>query len=205
MLLGTAALALLIGTTASDPPAVNARPSCELPPLDRNARTIVLRMSGGGAVSTVGIAGLNEGMTTGEIHIRPGRTKLQLFVQSGGDPVILRFSGRVDRISSVAVVAGTGAGVTGVARSKVHFVIGRKCYLPLLPAKLREALGREPDLSAEISDLYKAWTDGRRFGHQEIHGEYGRGQSKLAEKMDWLHPGGVVDMDPSKVVASGRA
>jgi len=141
MMFGTAALALLIGSAAAPQSApLIQRSSCELPPLDRHARLVVLQTSGGDAVSTVGIAGLNEGMTTGEIRIGPGRARLQLIVFSSSNPMVLRVTGQVTRVSRVVMISRVGAGVTGVPSSTVRFAIGTKCYAPQDPAKLHQAL-----------------------------------------------------------------
>lgn len=158
-----------------------------------------MRMSSGAAVSTVAVAGLDEGTTSGEIRIGPGRGKLQLAIVSS-EPTVVRFTGRVARLSDVVMVNTAGAGVIGVPVAKVHFSIGRRCNLPVDPTTV---LGKRPVISNDISDLYRAWTDGRSFRHREIHGEWGRAKTRLGEKMDWMYPGGVAAIDPAKVVSSG--
>ena len=204
MMFGTAALALLIGSAAAPQSApLIQRSSCELPPLDRHARLVVLQTSGGDAVSTVGIAGLNEGMTTGEIRIGPGRARLQLIVFSSSNPMVLRVTGQVTRVSRVVMISRVGAGVTGVPSSTVRFAIGTKCYAPQDPAKLHQALGMTPDVSRSIDELHQAWTDGRRFRHQETEPADDRPKTHLQEEMDRFHPGGIVAIDAGKVVASG--
>jgi len=154
-------------------------------------------MSRGAAISTVTVAGQNEITTTGEVRIGPGRGKLQLAIESS-EPVVVRFAGEVARLSDVVMINRSGAGVVGIPGSKVHFSIGRRCSVPVDPTV---SLGKTPARSEQISDLYKAWTDGRHFRHQDIHGEYGHAKTRLAEEMDWMYPGGVVEIEPSKVAS----
>lgn len=182
--------------------SITAPTQCDLPKLPGDGRVVVLRMSGGDAVSTVAVAGLNDGTTTGEVRIGPGRGKLQLAIHSN-EPVLVRFTGQVNRLTKVLMLSRAGAGVTGIPSSKVRFRIGNRCFLPRDPAKLRKALGRAPDVSEDISELHKAWTDGRRFRHEKLVPDYGSARTNLAEEMQRFHPGGVVKIDPAKVVSSG--
>lgn len=195
-----AALALSVGT-APAAPALDPRSACVLPALPREGRLVVLRMSGGDAVSTVAVAGLNQGTTTGEIRIGPGRGPLQLAIVSN-EPVIVRFTGEVARVSDVVLINRAGAGVTGLPASKVHFGVGAKCDFYINPAK---AWGRTAALSEEINDLHKAWTDGRRFRHQEVDPEYDPAKNRLAQFMDSFYPGGIMVIDPNRVVSSSPA
>jgi len=188
MLVGIAAL---VASLAAPAPSA----ACDLPKLSGDARLVALRISGGDAVSTVGVAGLNDGTTTGEIRIGPGRGKVQLAIYSN-EPVVIRLTGQAIRLSKVVMINRVGAGVVGIPRSKVSFSIGNRCFLPNDPAKLRDALGKAPDVSEDINDLHQAWTDGRRFRHQEIARDYVSAKTDLADKMELFYPGGVMAINP---------
>src|SRR4051794_24017693 len=106
-------LIALLGLAASHTADVVPASLCQFPHLPRPGRLVVVRMSSGAAVSTVAVAGLDEGTTSGEIRIGPGRGKLQLAIVSS-EPTVVRFTGRVARLSDVVMVNTAGAGVIGV-------------------------------------------------------------------------------------------
>jgi hypothetical protein len=207
-----AALAFHIGlASAPDAPLSAAQRAfaaeqavCPLPPADRRDQLVVVRMSGGDAVSTVAVAGLDKSTSYGEIAIGPGPGRMQLMIESN-EPIVIRFTGRVDRLSKVVMVGRAGAGVIGVPRTKVHFTIGRKCYLHRAPQYLIVQTGRKADLFEEMNALHKGWTDGKVFRHAEAVEAEDRGrQTRLEAKLDDFYPSGVVALDPLMIVASSK-
>lgn len=179
--------------------------SCALPSFDARHKLIVVRLSGGESVSTVAVGGLDRATETGEIRIGAGTAKLNVVVEATDDMVV-RFSGRVSRLSKVVVMSPTGGGVTGVPAEKIHFRIGEQCELPHDAQQLQKALVKRPDIIWEPGDLYRGWTDGQTVRHEGVARSTDRGpRTYLEEQLDWLHPGGVMSIDPSTVVSSGEA
>lgn len=81
---------------------LRATPVCPLPPAPKEAKLVAFSTSGGQAVSSAAIGGLDEATELVDVTIEPGEKPLYLVLTSHNS-VIWRFAGHTERISQAVV------------------------------------------------------------------------------------------------------
>lgn len=194
--------------------------SCEIPKPAAGQYLVVVGSYEGEAMSTTSVAGQDEETTSSRVEIEPGTEPLYLLLASF-EARVWQITGATSRVARVVLASrrNSGAGVTGVARDKVTFAPEGDCM----------SLTTKAD---EISKVVMKGAISRSVGRgpDAIIGEYGIHLVKLPsglitkaprrtpapstlttdEAMVWdesmrFNPGGVAEIDPTKVVASPRA
>lgn len=199
------------------------RPECELPPPTSDAEIILLSAYEGAALASVGMH--NTETRAGLINIQHGSRPLYVVLLTAR-PVIWRFEGDVSRIQRVVLSStATGpnggdpkdgpplVGATGLKPSQIFFApkIGCVNFFHEHPSwdsalgvrSLRLGLGRLPDVIA---------TDYRVAGFSLPDGEIlqpaekgdARNWENLRSQVSLFYPGGVVPIDPAKVISSQK-
>lgn len=210
----------------------NARPQltdeerhglCAVPGISAEARFSLLSTYEAEALSNVTIGSQDSVTETAGIEIEPGSEPLYVVLLSYG-PIIWRFSGAVERLERVVIASAiTGpsqghakrlplAGATGVPAERVTFVKSPHCfrYFSKAPsinsavtiARLKEAVGREPDATTSAYELL----DVALPSGEVEKSPRPRLWHKLANPyISRFWPAGVVEIDPHAVVASQPA
>jgi len=107
--------------------------ACTLPPAPQGAKVVLFEGQHGQGISTVAIGSQDMMTYASSVTIEPGAEPLYLVLAAYG-PMIWQFDGAVDRVAKAVLVALDQAdattipvGVTGLAKEKVAFGIGRDC------------------------------------------------------------------------------
>ncbi|MEM7635491.1 MAG: hypothetical protein AAF299_13075 [Pseudomonadota bacterium] len=136
-------------------------PGCAPPQVQADEKLVLLGAYQGAAASSVTIQGQDKPTWAADIVVREGPDPLYVVLTSL-EPVIWKFSGATDRIQNVILTsqllsnqALVGSGLTGIDKSKVSFVLGKKCLTHLhgiggpqearARTRVAKAIGREPD------------------------------------------------------------
>jgi Ca2+-binding EF-hand superfamily protein len=102
--------------------------TCPIPTVPANAEIIFLGLNVGSAVAnaTFGSQGIVTYMT--EVLIEPGTRPIYLLTTSG-KPMILRFSGAVERLARVVNLSKPPMGFVGIDRARVGWFEERVCFV----------------------------------------------------------------------------
>ena len=143
---------------------------CEIPEVDEKDKLILLSAHRGAAFSNVTVSGPDKSTSAEEVIIKEGEGSIYLVLTSS-DRMIWLISGATDRISHVVLTNPSGPrngiiglGVSGVDKSRVHFLRNPEIYLTdftkadsaeATQAKdaLRSLAGRNPDQISAIEEL----------------------------------------------------
>lgn len=221
----SATVALLIGTGGSSARAIFDRHDslteyerqewCGLPPITTGAKFIIVSADIAVALSSAAVGSQDEITTTASVQIEPGEEPLYVVFISLR-PIVWRFSGAVDRIEHVALAGSitgpNGAdsppllGATGLPAERITMVRRSQCYRYFSEvqsiagattiAALKQAVGRAPDLVSAASRLLRIALPSRSIE------AYSQSYEPKAPYASAEFPGGIVDIDPSTVVAS---
>ena len=160
-----AAVAKLGPEVLTDPASAPVRvvePGCELPPVEKADKLILLGGYEGSALANMTALGQDTETTAAELFIESGDEPL-FIVAATHEGVLFKADGATDRIRKLVLISGhasssgtSGSGVSGIDKSKVSFLNGgRRCleYFHEVAgmkgvkakASLRNLVGREPD------------------------------------------------------------
>ncbi len=129
--------------------------ACQLPKPQSTQQIIVLNAQRGREIPRVSVAGMTQTTWSGTVKIEPGAEPLWILA-TANDPMVWRFEGAVERVAQFVVVPEwrddlPAAGVTGLTKEQVHFVMPAGCEMRGFVDKagaspvLNEFLGRAPD------------------------------------------------------------
>jgi Ca2+-binding EF-hand superfamily protein len=151
------------------------RANCEMPKASQPAKVVLLGLYETESLSSVALGSQDEVTGVGNVTVEPGRDPLYIVIASYR-PTIWRFSGSLERIERVVVMAQRGltakgvsnvtplAGVVGVARDKLSFpkpnCITSFSETPSIASAqaasaIRAAAGKSPDVIAGKYKLNK--------------------------------------------------
>jgi len=133
-----------IAAAAKDLGANSARPNirnqtksthCEAEKTQEGTDLVVLSINEGAVLSSVAVAGMDEITSVARLVIEPGETPIHLFLAARSN-TIWDISGATKRLSKVIVQRSDrsgkpGAGVLGIPREKVQFVVAGSCLEPI--------------------------------------------------------------------------
>lgn len=220
----SATLAFLIGTSGSATPFVFPHDSlteyerqewCGLPPISAGAKFIIVSADIAVALSSAAIGSQDEITTTASVEIEPGEEPLYIVLISAR-PILWRFSGALDRIEHVglagSITGPNGAqsppllGATGLPAERIAMVKRSQCYRYFSEvqsiagattiAALKQVVGGEPDSASVANRLLRIMLPSRTIE------AYSQSYESKAPYASREFPGGIVDINPSTVVAS---
>ncbi len=198
--------------------------SCGFPKAQPGAKLVLLSAARGRALSSVNLGDDTVSVSVANAWIEPGTAPLYIVIASAR-PMIWQFSGSVDRLQSVVVSAQRRragkkamAGVIGVDASRVHipsrvdclrYFRGSKSSRSLrAKARVKALTGRLPDHVLSTSSVSTVSLPGGIFDRAAAY-ENGvvvpqnSPGATLWRRFERIYPGGLVTIDPSKVVAAG--
>lgn len=197
---------------------------CDLPEPEMDARIIYVGGYQAGILSNVAIAGQDSVTETPEVIVQSGNYPLYIVAASHG-PMIWRFSGHTERVSRFVVSANSnagpkGVGATGLSRQRVTFIDQKGC-IPgdwnldtvkkmALKIALETTLKREVATVIGQNTLREKAGRSRAFdwfsadGHDEITFGHVAQRGDPGEMVSQFSPGGVAELDPTQVIASGK-
>jgi len=200
--------------------------ACGLPKPEGNQKVLFVSIYEGQALSDVAVAGMDTETTTAEIKIEAGEDPL--FVMAAAyEPMVWRVTGAVERVARFVATSDTGgAGVTGLDRNKVTALPKGPCVQRLSES---ETTGRASlrtlsrGIGKPIDGAYSAYALSTiTLPSQAMPPESWRqDKSQRATEFSWgplqpienattaelkrFNPGGIISIDPSKVVTTGKA
>ena len=169
----------------------------------------------GDAISSTTIDGQDEETETARVVIEPGTTPLYVLLTSY-ERMIWRFEGAISRVHEVVLLGRGPRGVTGIAADRVANLVGTEGPLAeyfysqdsseAVRQAVEEGLGRAVDIvtgtySVGTLSLPSA-TTAPSAPPVGVPPGFDPGVYQLGL---WFNPGGVIDIDPSQVVATAPA
>lgn len=223
-----AAPATALRARPNPPASMGSR--CALPGIGDDQKLYVVTAYEGGTLSNTTVAGQDEETETSIIKIAEGRDPIYLAVSSY-TPMIWRITGNTDRVARFFGSGRQGVGVVGLPKDKVTLVGDRECITRLENAspeleqrQLSKLFNRLPEGISSVytsgnlnlPDDFKqrnsrsvAATMGRRSLTFTLDGlpqkTIGQDVEPTLKSLRRFSPGGVADIDPAQVVASGKA
>lgn len=125
-------------------PASKLNPTCKLPQPSGNAEIVLVGAYEGYAISNVAITDLNEVTTAGILHIEAGAKPLYI-IALGSEAIVWKLEGATSRVERFVGAIGR-TGVSGIAKSRVSFVLERDC--------LPDAFSKTSDRKARIAKTH---------------------------------------------------
>jgi hypothetical protein len=201
---------MVIVESSDEGPAPTA--NCPVPRPRPNQKFVMLGFYEGTSVANHSVAGLDDETTTGAIKISPGPRNLFLAITSQR-AMIFRFFGHVERVNQLVVLHRKAAGITGISPERISFGIGSDCEMDsevehaVKFGYVNTVFGRRPDAMGGAQDLHE-WVIGATGAGSEIKAPewgYDKGDTRLEERFASFYPGGVIKIDPTKLVSSQTA
>lgn len=199
--------------------------SCGFPTAQSGTKLIVLSAARGRALSSVSLGDDSVSVSVANAWIEPG-TKPLYVVLTSARPMIWQFSGSVDRVQSLVVSAqqrragkSALAGVVGIDASRVHipsrvdclrYFRGSKSSQSLrAKARIKALTGHLPDMLLSTSSVSTVSLPGGVFDRaaayeNSVAAPVNSAGASLWRRFQRSYPGGLVTIDPSKVVADAN-
>jgi hypothetical protein len=223
-----AALAATMGTRTNSGRSIDG--GCAFPKIEDRQKLYVVTAYEGGTLSNTTVAGQDKETETSTIEIAEGSEPIYLAVSSY-TPMIWRITGHTERVAVFFGAARQGVGVVGLPKDKVTLVGDRECIMrfenvspEMEQGLLSQLFKRLPD---GISSFYTS-------GNLRLLDDFKQRNNKSAaavtakrpvtftldglpqktigkeieptlKSLRHFSPGGVADIDPAQVVASGMA
>ena len=195
---------------------------CKVSGVDPESAVVLIGAYEGESVSTVSVAGQDEETSTAAIFVEDGSQKLTLFLTSY-DAMVWRIEGATERVAQVVLTSRnvnpadrmTAAGVVGIDREKVSFIAGRQC-LPhfhkanssdeiIAGVKLRQLIGRDPDVTIGTYAANTIHVPSGLMSKTKGSFKIGNMHPAFASRLKRFSPGGIVEIDVSRVVSDTKA
>lgn len=182
---------------------------CTVKPVPENVRFVALGNYEGASVPTVTTVGQDKEMSSAEISIKAEGKPLYILLASY-DPMLFKFSGRLDKVAHVYVSSDIGgSGVAKIPKEKVTF-IDKGCVRSFHGDNNRQTLpdffGRTPDVvvGQYKIDVVNVYDD--RIEYPVTHRDLANVAPEGFDPEAWkfaarFHPAGVMDFDPKDVVS----
>lgn len=203
---------------------------CAFPKTDPRQKVYVIAAYEGGTLSNTTVASQDEETETATIDIADGSDPLYLAVSSY-TPMIWRITGHVERVASFFGSARGGIGVLGLPKEKVVLTGDQECinrleknnvssqaYLGMLASVLGHPIDGilfrytafDINLPSDAERIDEDWQAGKKTNVDfTLNGLPAReGVEAFPKTLSLLRrfsPGGIANIDPKQVVASGAA
>ncbi len=195
---------------------------CAFPKAGKSVQLMLVGAYQGRGISDISIGGDDVEVTASEVRIEPGAAPLYVVLTSY-NAMVWKFTGATDRVAQVVVqsIRGTGkagsrSGVVGLAKSRVYFSPKTQCLRYFSSAssttglrtstRLALLVGRKPNrVFGSFGAARVSLPNGRI--EQSVHIATGalpaldKAGAPIWRAMKHYAPGGLVSVQPSKVVA----
>jgi hypothetical protein len=201
---------------------------CAFPKIEDRQKLYVVTAYEGGTLSNTTVAGQDKETETSTIEIAEGSDPIYLAVSSY-TPMIWRITGHTERVAGFFGAARQGVGVVGLPKDKVTLVGDRECIMrfenvsPEMEQRLLSQLFNQlpdgissfytsgnlrlPDDFKQRNNRSAAAVMARRPVTFTLDGlpqkTIGKEIEPTMQSLRRFSPGGVADIDPAQVVASG--
>lgn len=197
--------------------------ACGVPKAGPKDQVLVVSAYEGASLSTVTVAGQDEVTQTVELNIEDGEEPL-FIAASSYTPMIWRLTGATERVSKFIAAAKTD-GVVGLVKDRVTFVDGRNClggwidpekktkdkidFVMRMVGSSRLSLAAAHTISAvRLPSDAAVEPKLKRLPPSTVTFSWGplRPADNVAIRLfKRFHPGGIVSIDPERVVSSSPA
>lgn len=190
--------------------------TCDLPEPAATDQVVLFGAYEGDAISTATVAGQDGVTDTARVVIEPGTTPLYV-VLSAFESMIWRFEGETSRVARVVLASSAAQGATGLSADVVTDFSGVDCIRAFTDVQSPEgvaarrvveiALGRPADIVASsygvgAVSLPSAMVEA---SIASLDVPPGFDMAIYQTLGQWFSPGGVIDIDPTRVIARAPA